>query len=228
MKKRVNVLATGALLGVLALVCTPAYATIEIKITDGTTSVDVLDGSALDSCPAANCVTFNGAIGDWNVNVDTGTSMGASAPNIMDLNFNGHHTASATSTTLTITLSDNGFIPASPGFTDLVNGNQTAGGTTTATLFGGNSNTKFDTTQKIGSVLTFTTATISAADGGSAATSVSPYSLTQVLTLTYGTAAGQTTGDWAVQGVPEPASVTLLGGVLLAIVSGIRRKARRA
>jgi hypothetical protein len=214
---------------VAAFLSTPAHATIEIKITDGTNSVDILDGGAGDSCAAVNCVTFNGTIGQWDINVDTGTSKGAASPNLMDLAYLAHHTGVASGgTTLTITLSDDGFAPLSPGFTEQIGGTQSAGGTLTAKLFGGNSNSKFDMSQQDGPTFTTTVSPYAFSASGANPGAVSPYSLTQVLTLSYGNATGLTTGDWSVTFVPEPASVAMFGGVLLATFGAIRRRMRRS
>src|SRR5207302_3862863 len=115
---RRNGLTAIAVLGCVTLFCAPgAFATAELKLDDGLgNSVDIKDGDLLDSCLASNCVTFNGVLGDWNINVSTGTDKNASAPASMDLNSVNHHNASVNASTMTITLSDTGFTPIFPGF----------------------------------------------------------------------------------------------------------------
>ena len=223
--KRWSVVAMLAIMA--AFLCTPAHALIEIKISDGTTTIDLKDGDPGDTCAAVNCVTFNGVIGQWNINVDTGTSKDASDPNIMDLAFTAHHNAAAagTGTTLTITLSDNGFTGMN-GFLEQLGGTQNAGGTVTAQLFGAINNTKFDTTNPLGPKFS-TSVSPMAFTGSAPGTLVNPFSLTQVLTLSYGDVAGLTTGDWSVARTPEPASVAMFGGMLLATFGAIRRRVRR-
>ena len=59
--------------GVLAFLCAPhANATMQIKLTNGASSVTITDGGAGDSCAIANCVTFNGTLGNYLINVSTG------------------------------------------------------------------------------------------------------------------------------------------------------------
>src|SRR2546426_14659 len=66
--KKVVVLAT-----FLAATYAPsAFATAELKLTSGLSSVDILDGGVGDICLAADCVTFSGPVGSWTINVTTG------------------------------------------------------------------------------------------------------------------------------------------------------------
>jgi len=240
MKTRLAGLTTLALLAVFISVCAPqAYATLgtaELKVFDGNgNSVDIIDGAAGDTCGIVgtpnNCVTFNGVVGDWDINVDTGTSKSAASPNLMDVSFNAHHTAGtgpAGAGQLTIEFSDMNFAPAVLGLVDQIGGTLTSGMSLTAQLFGAHNNTLFDTSagNKVGADLTFSSSPFSGTDGGPVA-GVSPYAMTMVLKLSIAEGAtGSTTGDYSTAGIPEPASVALLGGVLLLTVNAIRRKRR--
>jgi hypothetical protein len=113
----------------------------------------------------------------------------------------------------------------------MIGGTVGANGTVTAALFGATTDTKFDTTNQIGSTLTFNGGVsgiaFSTDEVGNAAT-VYPYALTEQATITFGKKAGQASFNYSVDAIPEPTGVVLLGGVLLATVSAIRRKARRA
>jgi hypothetical protein len=175
------------------------------------------------SCDVA---TFNGSLGDWNINVTTGTSTPGQAPQ-MDLNSIDHHNLSATASTLTIEWSDNAFTPATSGFQLNVGGTVGAHGTVTAALYGGTSDTEFDLSHQIGTTLSFTNPPISFSGTETAylsGLSVSPYALTEVATISFGRAAGQASFDYSVDTVPEPAAVLLLGTVMLLTVSVVRRK----
>jgi hypothetical protein len=58
--------------------------------------------------------------------------------------------------------------------------------------------------------------------------SQSPFTLEEQIKIVSGSGAGQTSGDYSLSpNVPEPASVTLLGSVLLVAFGAIRRKQRR-
>ena len=212
-------------IGFIASITMPlASATPELILSDGNGhTATVLATSCGASCDVA---TFNGSLGDWNINVTTGTSTPGQAPQ-MDLNSIDHHNLSATASTLTIEWSDNAFTPATSGFQLNVGGTVGAHGTVTAALYGGTSDTEFDLSHQIGTTLSFTNPPISFSGTETAylsGLSVSPYALTEVATISFGRAAGQASFDYSVDTVPEPAAVLLLGTVMLLTVSVVRRK----
>ncbi len=90
------------------------------------------------------------------------------------------------------------------------------------------SNTLNDTSNLIGTGLNFTSPPISFGGSESAflsTVSPNPYSLTEIVTISFsGGRAGQASFDYSVDTIPEPASVLLLGTVMLGAVSLIRRK----
>ena len=226
MRLRLRGFAFIGVVGALALASAPgAYATVELQLTDsagGTTGI--LSG---ENC-GAGCISFNGAVGGWNINITTGTAADGFSP-MMDLNSIDHHNASATPSVLTIEFSADSFTTFAPQFMLNAGGTVGAGGTVTASLFGATSNTLFDLSNQIGTTLSFSNPPISFSGTETAgAATVYPYALTEVATITFGKNAGQASFDYSVDSIPEPAGVVLLGGVLLATVSAIRRKARRA
>jgi len=231
MKMRGNGLALLALFGLLLMASAPnAFAVVELKLTNGSTTIDVLDGSALDSCAAADCVTYNGSVGNWNINVDTG--LVSSDPNSLDLSYSGK-SAIANAGALMVVVSENGFTPQTTGFTFDVGGTSSlrSGGSILFQAFGGNSNTKFDMSNPVAPSMTFTGSPYSNTTVGSGLTT-SPYSITIKQTVTCRDCRGLETGDATLTAnaspVPEPAAVILLGSMLLLSMGAIRRKARRA
>lgn len=213
-----------ALAGMVAFMSAPAYATVTITLTNGASTVTLADGAAGDSCGAANCVTFNGALGNYIVNVSTGISNNGLNP-YLDL-ASVNLALGANAGLLTITTSQTGYTATAPQFNFQVGGTSSLGGSSSFSAYGGNSNTLFDTSHQIGSTLTFPGSPYSGSITGGGNT-VNPYSLTLVATLN-GVTAGAASFDAAINAVPEPASVALLGGVLLFTAGAIRRKMRRA
>jgi hypothetical protein len=207
-----------------SLIAPHASATAELTLNDGQGhTASVVASSCGGTCVTA---TFNGALGDWNINVTTGTAAPGQTP-MIDLNSIDSHNASGTASTLTIEWSNDTFSPATPGFQLNVGGVVGTGGTVTATLYGGTSDTLFDLSNKIGTTLSFSNppAAFSGSENAFLKTlSVSPYALTEVATITFGRAYGLASFDFTADAIPEPASVLLLGGVILLAVSFIRWK----
>lgn len=214
-------------IGAIAFVAVPlASANAELILSDGLGhTATVVAASCGGTCTAA---TFNGALGAWNINVTTGTADPGAAP-IMDLNSIDHHNAGAAST-LTIEWSNTTFVPVGTvpqGFAMNIGGTVGAFGTVTASLYGGLSDTLFDTSNQIGTTLSFTNPPIGFSgteDAYLSSLSPNPFSLTEVATITFGAHAGQASFDYSVDQIPEPAGILLLGTAMLFTVSFIRRK----
>ncbi len=85
---------------------------LSIKLTSGVSTTTVTDGGAGDLCAAAGCVTFSGGVGNFTLNMTTGTTLGPSVP---DLNLNSIDVTNTKGGTLTIWASDQGYtLPAGP------------------------------------------------------------------------------------------------------------------
>ena len=183
-----------------------------LTLSDGTTTIVVTDGSALDSSTLAGAVTFNGALGtNFILNVSTGLTKpltgSASAPSI-DLNSVDFATGAGT---LTISFSETGFT-AFPGIlTGDVGGTVGAGGSLTNIVMQNGldlvTNGPFGPGAFSGS-------------GSAALIDGAPYSLTQTAILTFGAGGGMTSFNAAgtVVGVPDGGmTLTMLGIGLLAV-----------
>jgi hypothetical protein len=229
MNGRFKSLTIVAMCGAVVLACAPrANATVQITLTDGTSSVTLADGASGDLCAAANCISFNGAFGNYLINVSTGFSSGGAFNPFLDVH-SLHIATAGNAGPLTISTSANGYTTAVPQFSFQVGGTNSLNGPFSFAGYGGNSNTLFDTSQQLGSTLAFAAGTSPFAASTTAAfgSSANPYSLTIVANVT-GVTAGAISFDAAIDAVPEPATMALLGAVLLITASGLRRKFHRA
>jgi hypothetical protein len=223
MNQRFRFLASVALCGAAALVCSPsAKATVQITLTNGVSSVTVTDGGVGDVCAAVDCVTFSGALGNYLINVSTGIGMQSTNP-FLDLN-SVNVTTQGNAGLLTIAMSSNGYTVPAPQFSFQVGGTSSLGGASSFAAYGGNSNTLFDTSQLLGS-LSFPSSPYSGTTTSSVGATANPYSLTVVAQLN-GITPGSASFDAAIDMVPEPATMSLLGATLLLAAGGLRRKLR--
>lgn len=198
-----------------------ANATVQLSLANGASSVTVVDGGAGDSCAAANCVTYNGSLGNYLINVSTGFSSNSINP-FLDLN-SINVALGSNAGLLTISTSQNGYTSAAPQFQFSVGGTSTLGGGVSFSAYGGNSNTLFDTSNLLGT-LAFPSSPYSASTTASGNT-VNPYSLTITANL-LGVNPGAASFNSEISNVPEPATIAMFGSILLFAGSALRRKLR--
>jgi hypothetical protein len=209
-----------------------ANATVQLRLTSGLTVITITDGEVDgggddDANGAPDVVTYVGAVGAWNINVTTGFGEGTFPGAIMDVG--SANTTTTGGPDLFINFSQNGLMTDyTGGVNGRVDGNGTGGfNTLTYSAYFNGNNVLHDTTGTLigttGALASPTNASFSGPGPGA----VTPYSLTMVLQVSSPTAGGWS-GDANLTPVPEPASVAMLGGVLLLTCAALKRKFRRS
>lgn len=212
-----------------------ASAAIQLTLSSGGTTivvndqdfVPVLPATNIDSNPAAGQVTYIGSIGNWTLNVSTGT-VGTNP--LIDLNsVNTYNTTGGNPGPLTITFSATDYNgPVGFGFDSHIGGTLANGHSLTYQGYFDPGNGLNSQNTAIGNLLQFGPGgAFSNGAGGVQVVPAGNYSLTQIVTIS-ANANGTSSFNAAINVTPEPASVVLLSGVLVAVVAGLRRKARAA
>lgn len=200
----------------------------QLRLFDGTTTITISDNGAGDAQGAAGQVVFVGSIGNWTLNVHTGSTypvIGSLSNPMLDLSFNA--TSGGTGGTLWILFSADGFGPTSGSTEAAIGGTIASGGSVTYTTYGGTNNTNFSTTNLLTSQGPFGAGAFSGTVTGGSINNAGPYALTQIVAITHQAGTFQTTGD-ALLTVPESGtSALLLGSGLmgLGLIARLRRRA---
>lgn len=200
-----------------------AHALATIRLSDGSTILDIADGSGNDLNLATGVITYVGSFnGIWTINVTTGIESGTSSYPKLDLN--SINVSSTSGGTLNILFSNIGY-GATPTATFLTEIGGVTDGTVLANSYldsGNSGNNLFGITGTATSLGTL--GPYNAAFSGTTSTVLDPtdpYSLTNKVTLTH-TAAGDTSSfNMNVTVVPEPISSTLF--IVGAATIGLRR-----
>jgi hypothetical protein len=187
-------------------------------------------------CPTSSC-SFVGAVGNYSVASDIATMSTINNP-FLDLSYSARTSVANAGTIIFEAIAD-GYTVGNPTTFVQGNGNSTLGDMIQFATFGGNTNTlcaaginvcsASSNGAALGSVGPLTIGQSAAFNVGAAGAgnTVNPYSLGIQVTLNGPTSAGAASGDIALS-TPEPGSLTLLGGGLLALVGGLRRKMHKA
>ena len=217
--KKVVVLAV-----LLAAMAVPsAFATAELLLVSGATTVDVLDGSALDASSTTGVVSFIGAVGSWNLNITSGIE--GATPFFDLVSFDS---TNGQVDPIALSFSDTFTAPLPPSFTLNAGGTVSTSGGTPTVLFGAFTGTgNFDEAHQVGSILTFHATPFSGSTSGATVAGDNSVTLAALIDLGAGRK-GAASFDSALDTVPEPASVSMLGGVLLILGGALRRRIKKA
>jgi PEP-CTERM motif len=172
--------------------------------------------------------TFDGSVGGYLVNVTTGVGSPSLPLGALDLN-SIDVAPGGSSGPLTIEWSENGITTLEDAWTMAFGGTliSGSGSTISNTAYQSNTNGFFATTNQIGTIVpTFTGASFSGTSDGSVSGVTAPYSLTEVVTLD-GVGPTSYSGDASLT-APEPASLVLLGSVLVAVIAFRRKFMKKA
>ena len=214
-----------AVLGLAFAASSAEASSIALQVSDGTNTFTIFDNGAGDLDGTDGLIVWSGTFSSgWNVAVGVGQGEDLFGTGSMDLGYVASST-SGTTADLTFTFTQYDLTQTWPGYQMLIGG--TSNGTTlTYSAYTGSS--AFDTANLIGTLgPTLTpgyTETLTAS-----ATTGSPFSLTQVVTISpTSTGLATASGNAELNPVPEPGSLLLLGGGLLGLAGLARRRMRAA
>jgi hypothetical protein len=237
-----------ALVTALAVgLATSAHGELLIGLDDGTTTLTVADGAANDQCVAVGCVGFGGSVGNFNVQVISGSGYpAAGSTNSPSLDLNAASVSTGgTGGTLRIFLTQTDFVSFAPlNLAGSIAGTQSGLGTVATQFFMDFANTPFGEMHQIGTTLTSTDPIFNGLTSGLfnpaewyrqfgwGMYTDGAFSLTEEVDLTMG-AYSNASFDASFADppgpegtpVPEPSSLVVLGSALVGICVISRRRA---
>jgi hypothetical protein len=182
---------------------------LKLVLSDGATTINVLDNGAYDLNPAVGKITFDGAVGtNWTANLTGAITYPIVGTNATpDLDLVTQDVTSLGGGTLTVKVSATGFT-AAPAGSEFKIGGTAQNGVTAAAYSGADSYFSLD--NQIGSSFIFTAGSFSGTTFGPVPDTYIPYSLSIVTDIVH-TGAGASSFNAEVTVVPEPATLVFLG-----------------
>jgi len=237
MLKKVRKLVTLTALSavILPLAAQQAEAVPTLRLSDGATTVEIMDGTVGDIMGTVGIVGFTGAVGNFAINITTGLTkpvIGSDESPLMDIiSFNSTSLGNGGGT-LTLMFTETDFIPyVRGGISHVMTFLSSIGGTTNGAVsyetYLGETNGAFEMSTLLGNVGPL--AGMPVVFGGDDLTLLLPennYSLTMVVTVEHTFANQNTSFDAELKATPnpEPATVGLSAMALLSLIGGTRRR----
>ena len=227
-----------AKIGLLALAVfllwLPQAFALEMQLSAGPTTISIGDNGPLDSNAMVGAVTYVGSVGSsWYLNVTTGTSVPVTGSLVTpELDLSSLNISGGSAPPLTVMFTDTGFGPLSAGspFQASIGGVLASDATLSYVTWLDSLNVPFAQTTQLTSQAFGPGGAFSGTATSGAAVSLAPYSLTEVVTLTYrGGGGGNSSFNATVAPVPtpEPATLLLLGSGFAGLgAMGWRRRRR--
>ena len=200
---------TAALIASAGLTTDQAQAATIIELTDGVTTVTVVDGGFGDLSATPGVVVFSGAVGVFDVNVTTGLSYPLlGAINQPSLNLDSVNVNSSGTGTLTVKLTTTDYVGPGVGTATLETGG-TTDGSIYVQSFVDDSNAAFGTDDLTGTLGIYQNGAFSGSTFGFTGLGA-PYSATIIATITHNNPLDVTSFDADYNIVPEPGSIALI------------------
>jgi hypothetical protein len=206
----------------LAALAPAAQAALALRLSDGVTTVTIMDGGFGDMNSAAGAITFIGGIGAFDINVST--ALGDARTAFMGIHMDSLNNSLGAGTLL-VAMSETSlnFGAAGPtGVTTRFGG--ISEGTIQGRMFVDDANVLFsESTQVFDSGVLGSGAFSRAGWGETALTD--PFSMTMLVSITHGPNGGTSSFNFDAK-VPEPGTLALLGAALLGLGATARKRTK--